>query len=53
MFEYRPIRLELSPEEEVVASMHIDVIRYATCLPSPMYCSNDVIILSVICDLLN
>ena len=24
----RPLRLELSTEEEVVASMHIDIIRY-------------------------
>lgn len=25
---YRPLRLELSPEEEVVASMHMDIIRF-------------------------
>ena len=30
---FRPWRLELSPEEEVVASMHIDIIR-CECNPS-------------------
>ena len=29
----RPLRLELSPEEEVVVSMHIDVIRSELFIP--------------------